>query len=37
VAIQHGLNPTLVTLLVGIGTIASFITVPVWWYVLRAF
>jgi malate permease and related proteins len=37
VAIQHGLNPPLVTMMVGIGTIASFITLPVWWYFLRTF
>lgn len=36
VAIQHGLNPPLVTLMVGIGTVASFVSLPIWWYVLGA-
>jgi predicted permease len=36
VAIQHGLNPPLVTLLVGIGITLSFLTLPMWWYVLQA-
>src|SRR5580704_2047244 len=36
VAIQHDLNPTLITLMVGIGITLSFITLPAWWYVLRA-
>jgi predicted permease len=35
VAIQHDLNPTLITLMVGIGIMLSFITLPAWWYVLR--
>ena len=36
VAIQHDLNPTLITLMVGIGITLSFITLPAWWYVLQA-
>jgi malate permease and related proteins len=36
VAIQHGLNPPLITLLVGIGITLSFLTLPIWWYVLGA-
>jgi hypothetical protein len=36
VAIQHGLNPPLITLLVGIGITLSFFTLPMWWYVLQA-
>ena len=36
VAIQHDLNPTLVTLMVGVGIALSFVTLPAWWYVLRA-
>jgi hypothetical protein len=36
VAIQHGLNPTLITLMVGIGITLSFLTLPVWWYLLQA-
>jgi len=35
VAIQHGLNPRLITLLVGIGITLSFLTLPIWWYVLQ--
>jgi predicted permease len=35
VAIQHGLNPPLVTLLVGVGITLSFLTLPMWWYVLQ--
>ena len=35
VAIQHGLNPPLITLLVGIGITASFLSLPLWWYVLQ--
>lgn len=35
VAIQHGLNPPLITLLVGIGITLSFFTLPLWWYVLQ--
>ena len=36
VAIQHGLNPPLITLLVGIGITLSFFTLPMWWYVPQA-
>jgi predicted permease len=35
VAIQHRLNPPLITLLVGIGITASFLSLPLWWYVLQ--
>jgi hypothetical protein len=35
VAIQHGLNPPLITLMVGIGITLSFLTLPVWWYALQ--
>jgi predicted permease len=35
IAIQHGLNPPLITLLVGIGITASFLSLPLWWYVLQ--
>jgi hypothetical protein len=35
VAIQHGLNPPLITLLVGIGITLSFLTLPMWWYFLQ--
>jgi predicted permease len=34
VAIQHNLNPTLVTLMVGVGTLLSFVTLPLWWLFL---
>jgi predicted permease len=37
VAIQHGLNPPLITLMVGIGIILSFLTLPAWWYALQTF
>jgi predicted permease len=36
IAIQHGLNPPLVTLMVGIGTLLSFVTLPAWWSLLGA-
>jgi predicted permease len=36
VAVQYGLNPTLVTLMVGIGITLSFATLPLWWLALRA-
>jgi predicted permease len=32
VAIQYGLNASLITLMVGIGTVISFLTLPGWWY-----
>lgn len=35
VAMQHKLDPPLVTLMVGIGIPLSFLTLPVWWYVLQ--
>ena len=34
VAIQYGLDARLISLMVGIGTVAAFLTLPVWW---RAF
>jgi predicted permease len=36
VATQYGLNVALVTLMVGVGTIAAFATLPAWWAVLSA-
>ena len=36
VAAQHGLNPTLVSLMVGLGITLSFITLPLWFALLRA-
>jgi len=37
VATQYGLNPALVTMMVGIGTVLAFATAPAWWAVLSAF
>jgi predicted permease len=34
VASQYGLNPPLVTLMVGVGTLLAFITTTGWWQVL---
>ncbi len=31
VAIQYGLNAQLISLMVGVGTVLSFITLPLWW------
>jgi len=36
VAIQYGLNAPLISLVVGIGTILSFITLPFWWAFLQS-
>lgn len=35
VAVDHDLNPRLVALLLGIGIPLSFLTLPLWWYLLR--
>jgi predicted permease len=35
VAIQHGLNPPLVSLMVGLGISLPFLTLPLWSYVLH--
>jgi malate permease and related proteins len=35
VAMEHKLDPPLVTLMVGIGIPLSFLTLPLWWYLLR--
>jgi predicted permease len=37
VATQYGLNPALVTMMVGIGTLLAFATVPAWWEILAVF
>ena len=37
VAMEHDLDPPLVTLMVGVGIPASFLTLPVWWYLLGLF
>ncbi len=33
--LSTGLDPPLVTLMVGIGSIAAFLTLPMWWYGLQ--
>ena len=35
VAVDHDLDPPLVTLMVGIGIPISFLTLPVWWQFLK--
>lgn len=35
IAVDHDLNPQLVTLLIGIGIPLSFLTLPVWWWLLQ--
>jgi predicted permease len=35
VAMEHKLDPPLVTLMVGIGVPLSFLTLPLWWYALQ--
>jgi len=35
VAVDHRLNPPLVTLMIGLGIPLSFLTLPVWWWMLR--
>ena len=35
VATQHGLDPPLVTLMVGVGTLMAFLSLPTWWYLLQ--
>ena len=37
VAIQYGLDARLISLMVGIGTLLSFVTLPVWWNVFSVF
>ena len=37
VAMEHELDPPLLTLMVGIGIPLSFLTLPAWWYVLEKF
>jgi malate permease and related proteins len=34
VAMQFGLNPQLITLMVGIGTALSLLTLPLWYFLL---
>ena len=35
VAIQYGLNAKLISLMVGFGTLLSFLTLPIWWQILE--
>ena len=35
VAIQYGLDARLITLMVGVGTVVSFATLPGWWYMFH--
>jgi predicted permease len=35
VAMEHKLDPALVTLMVGIGIPLSFLTLPLWWFALQ--
>ena len=37
VAMQHGLNPPLVSLMIGLGIPLSMVTVPLWWYLMQRF
>ena len=37
VAIQYGLNAELISLMVGVGTVLSFLTLPLWWQVFDSF
>jgi predicted permease len=37
VAIERNLDPPLVALMVGIGIPLSFLTLPVWWYLLQPY
>jgi predicted permease len=35
VAMDHELDPPLITLMVGIGIPLSFLTVPTWWHLMN--
>jgi len=37
VAIQYGLNAQLISLMVGVGTVLSFVTLPLWWIAFSMF
>ena len=37
VAMDHDLDPALVTLMVGIGVPLTFATLPVWWWLLQGY
>jgi predicted permease len=34
VAMDHDLDPPLLTLMLGVGIPLSFLTLPIWWYLL---
>ena len=34
VAMDHDLDPPLLTMMVGVGIPLSFLTLPAWWYIL---
>jgi predicted permease len=36
VAMDHELDPPLLTLMVGVGIPLSFLTLPAWWWLLKA-
>jgi len=36
VAMQYGLNPALITLMVGVGIALSFLTLPLWYLAMAA-
>jgi predicted permease len=36
VAIQYGVDARLISLLVGVGTLLSFVTLPAWWLAMSA-
>jgi predicted permease len=36
VAVDHDLDPPLVTLMVGLGIPLSFLTLPLWWHILKS-
>jgi len=35
IAVDHRLNPALVTLMLGIGIPLSFLSLPLWWWLLK--
>jgi len=37
VAIQYGLNAKLISLMVGVGTVAAFLTLPAWSWAFALF
>ncbi len=37
IAAEHGINPPLANLMVAVGVVLSFLTLPLWWMVLQVF